>query len=261
MIIKEIISELEKLFPKKNAEDWDNVGFLVGDIEDEIKGVIVTLDVDEESIEKAISEGANLIIAHHPMIFNGIKNIDFKNPVSRKIKMLIKNDINVYCTHTNIDSTIGGLNDFIVKKLGIETSKILAPSVDKINGIGRYYKLDREFTIDEYCKFVKSRLGLEDMSLYSKDKNKKCSKIAFVNGSGAEFWKKAKFYNCDLLITGDAKYHTVYDALESGISILDLGHYESEKEFMELMQEILKSIFPNLMVYKNYCKELKAMLY
>lgn len=261
MIIKEIISELEKLFPKKNAEDWDNVGLLLGDLENDVKGVVITLDVDEKSIEKAISEGANLIISHHPMIFSGIKSIDFKNPISKKIKSLIKNDINVYCMHTNIDSTLGGLNDYILKKLEIEISKVLAPKADKVNGIGRYYKIGKGFTIDEYCKLVKNKLGLEEMSLYTKDKHKSCEKVAFVNGSGADFWKKAKFYNCDLLITGDAKYHTIYDALESGISILDLGHYESEKEFMELIQEILKSIFPNLVVYKNYCKELKPMLY
>ncbi|MBP6323325.1 MAG: Nif3-like dinuclear metal center hexameric protein [Fusobacteriaceae bacterium] len=261
MRIKELINKLEEIFPKKNAENWDNVGLLIGDLEEELKGVVVTLDVNEESIEDAVEKGANLIITHHPVIFNGIKSVNLNEPIGKKIAKIIKNGINVYCMHTNIDSTVGGLNDYIVKKLQVENSKILSLNLDKINGIGRYYKLETPVTIEAYSKFVKNKLDLDEMRLYAKNKNKECKKIAFVNGSGAEFWKKAKFYNCDLLITGDAKYHTIYDAVESGMAILDIGHYESEKEFMNLMEEVLKNIDIDIEVYKNYCKELQAMIY
>lgn len=261
MMIKKIMEELEKKYPKKNAEEWDNVGLLIGDSQDEITGIVITLDVDEASIELAKKNSANLIIAHHPLIFKGLKNIDYSTPLGRKIKEIIKSGINLLTLHTNIDSSVDGLNDYILKKIGIKDSKILVPSKERDSGIGRYYKLDNLMNIDEYCKKIKKNLDIEMMTLYSKNKDKLCKKVAFVNGSGAEFWKNANFYKCDLLITSDTKYHIVQEALEEKFSILDLGHYESEKEFMNLVYEIIDEIGVEVAVYKNSCKLVKPMLY
>lgn len=250
MIIEDLIKKIEDKFPRKNAEYWDNVGLLLGEKKSELKGVVISLDVDYNSIKKAVKEGANLIISHHPFFFKGLKRINFDTVEGEKIRELIKNDINVYSLHTNIDATSGGLNDYLLEKIGVSKSKVLKEGNEKEVGIGRYYKLSEEVSIKEYLAKLKKNLELESLIFYG-DENKKCKKIAFVNGSGADFWNQAKFICCDLLITGDVKYHTAFDAVESGLNLVDLGHYESEKFFMDLVEKEILNIDNSLKVYLN----------
>lgn len=243
MRIEEITGFLERKYPKKNAEDWDNVGMLLGDSKAEIEKILLVLDCDLEAIERAKEIGANLIIAHHPMIFSPIKNIDYSTVMGKKIKEMIKNDINLYVLHTNIDSSKDGLNEYLLKKLEVQNSKILSPNPKNLEiGIGRYFKLNKSQNLSEYIEYVKDRLEIEKAILYKASQVKEIRKIAVVNGAGAPFWKKAKFYGVDLLITGDVKYHDGEDAMENGVSLLDLNHYESEKFFMKLLKENLEEL-------------------
>ncbi|MGL6170248.1 MAG: Nif3-like dinuclear metal center hexameric protein [Fusobacteriaceae bacterium] len=243
MKLQKITGFLEGKYPKRNAEDWDNVGLLVGDKDAEIKKILLVLDCDLKAIEMAKECGANLIIAHHPMIFSPIKNVDYSTVMGQKLKELIKNDINLYAMHTNIDSSARGLNEYIVKKLGVETAKILAVNANNSEiGIGRYFKLETKKKLSEYIDFVKEKLEIETAIIYRSQDVEFVEKVAVVNGSGANFWKKAKFYGVDLLITADVKYHDAEDANENGITLLDLNHYESEKFFMELLKENLKEL-------------------
>ena len=114
MKTRDIINILEKKFPKINAEEWDNVGLLIGDYNKEVKKIQFSLDATLESIENAISKKVDMIITHHPIIFKAIKDITEQNILGKKIRDLIKNDINVYAIHTNLDSSIDGLNDYIL---------------------------------------------------------------------------------------------------------------------------------------------------
>lgn len=241
MKIKELMEKIELKFPKRNAEDWDNVGLIIGDEEEEIKGIVLTLDVDRSSIEKAIESKSNLIISHHPQIFKGIKKIVCNSSQGEKIKEIIKNDISVYSLHTNLDSTIGGLTDRILEKLDVTNGKILSENLDKTAGIGRYYKLKTVMVLRDYIEFIKKRLKIEEVIFYG-DINKEVKKVAIINGSGGEYWRQAKLKGCDLVVTGDVTYHCAKDALEEGVNILDLGHYESEKFFLEQLKEILEEI-------------------
>lgn len=112
-----LIAELEKLAPKHLAEEWDNVGLLVGDPDQLIHKVIVTLDIDGEVVDEALKVGANMIIAHHPLIFKGLKNLRADLPLASLLTKLIKNGIAVYAAHTNLDSAPGGVNDVLAQKL------------------------------------------------------------------------------------------------------------------------------------------------
>lgn len=125
MKLSEIISKLEKKFPKQNAESWDNVGLLVGRKENEIKKIQISLDVTLKVIEEAIKNKVDLIISHHPIIFSSIKEINSDSLIGKKILKLIENNISVYSLHTNLDSSNFGLNDLVGKKLGFENGKIL----------------------------------------------------------------------------------------------------------------------------------------
>jgi len=150
MITRDIINILEKKFPKINAEEWDNVGLLVGDYDKEVKKIQFSIDVSLEVIENAIKEKVDMIITHHPFIFKAIKSINEQDILSKKIRALIRNDINIYSIHTNLDSSVSGLNDYVLEKLGYTDYKFLDYDEEKNCGIGRIFKLDEEKDLKKF---------------------------------------------------------------------------------------------------------------
>lgn len=125
--IKDVTRELEKLAPIAYQENYDNAGLLIGNQETEISGVLLTLDVTEEVIEEARNKNCNLIVAHHPIIFKGLKKLNGSNYIERTVINAIKNDIAIYATHTNLDHVALGVNHKIAERLGLQNVKILAP--------------------------------------------------------------------------------------------------------------------------------------
>lgn len=242
MKLSKIIAILEEKFPLKHAEEWDNVGLMVGERSKEIKKVQLSLDLTWENLENAIKNRVDLIITHHPIIFKPLKSITSDTILGKKIIELIKNNIAVYSMHTNLDSSRNGLNDYFGEEIfGWEKGEIL----EKIElngrefGIGRVYKLLNEVSQEEFISFVKEKLNLENLNL-ARGNEKNIKKVAVVTGSGASYWKKAKKEGADILVTGDVKYHDALDAVEENFNILDVGHFESEWIFSNLIQKILK---------------------
>jgi len=127
MTIKDITNYLEKLAPLSHQASYDNAGLLVGYPQTEVRGVLTTLDCTEEIIHEAIARNCNLVVAHHPIIFKGLKRFNGLNYVERTVMLAIKNDIAIYATHTNLDSVKGGVNYMIAEKLGLQNPKIMAP--------------------------------------------------------------------------------------------------------------------------------------
>jgi dinuclear metal center YbgI/SA1388 family protein len=127
MIIKELTSYLEKFAPIEFQEDYDNCGLIVGDSNVEIEGVLVSLDVTEEVVDEAIAKNCNVVLAHHPLIFKGLKKINGKNYVERAVIKAIKNDIAIYAIHTNLDNVKNGVNFKIAEKLNLQNVSVLKP--------------------------------------------------------------------------------------------------------------------------------------
>ncbi len=138
MKIKEISDYLETIAPIQLQESYDNSGFMVGDKDWNINNVLVCLDCTEDVVDEAISKSCNLIVTHHPIIFNGVKSLVGKNYVERTIIKAIKNDIAIYAIHTNLDNIKDGVNSVIAKKIGLEKTKILRPKKDFIKKISFY---------------------------------------------------------------------------------------------------------------------------
>lgn len=138
MKLSQITTELEKLAPLAYAEDFDNVGLLIGDANAEISKVLVTLDTTEEVVKEAIEKGVNLIVSFHPIIFSGMKKITGKNYVERIVKLAIKNDINIYATHTALDNSQFGVNFQIAKQLNLKNTEILIPQKDTLRNLVTY---------------------------------------------------------------------------------------------------------------------------
>ena len=247
MKIIEITDFLETIAPLEYQEKYDNSGYIVGNRENEFTGALICLDSTEEVVDEAIDLGYNLIIAHHPIIFQGIKKLTGKTYIGRTILKAIKNDITIYAIHTNLDNAfVNGVSTKIASKLGFDNLEILDPKPefilkgDKV-GTGVIATLDKEMDEMEFLHLMKEKLNLKVIK-YTKLRNKPVSKIAICGGSCSFLLKKAKASEVDIFVTSDFKYHEYFNA-ENKLIIADIGHYESEIFTIELIFDILKNKF------------------
>ena len=128
MQVRQITQYLESIAPLAFQESYDNAGLIIGRPEDEVSGILISLDITEEIVDEAISKQLNLIVSHHPIIFSGLKKLNGKNYIERCVAKAIKNDIAIYAAHTNLDSVFGGVNSMICEKLNIHNCRILSPN-------------------------------------------------------------------------------------------------------------------------------------
>ena len=207
--VKEIIEVMETLAPTFLKEDFDNVGLMVGDREKEVKKVLLALDCTLKVVEEAKENNVDLIITHHPLIFRRPNNITTDTIQGRKIIELIKNDISLYSSHTNLDSAKSGLNDSIPKLLGYDSSEILEVNKrDEKAGLGRIVTLDKPTTLDEIVDNVKKALNINNLRVVKG--KEEVNKIAIINGSGQDFIGKAVSKGADCIITGDVYKRQVF---------------------------------------------------
>lgn len=239
--VKDIIKIMEDFAPANLKEDFDNVGLMVGNKEAVVKKILLALDCTLEVIEEAKRKNIDLIITHHPLIFKKPSSITTDSLLGKKIIELIKNDISLYSSHTNLDSAERGLNETIVKILGFEKGELLEINKnsrnDKSEGLGRLVTLEEDIRIEELISHIKEKLNIEAVKVVIG--KEKIRKIAIINGSGSSFFNIAHNKGADCIITGDTTYHYASDYKEMGISIIDIGHFSSEWiVFQEVMKEI-----------------------
>lgn len=254
MKISEIIEILENWAPPHYAEEYDNVGLITGNADAEVTGILICLDSLEITIDEAKLRRCNLILAHHPIIFKGLKKINGANYVQRTIIESIKNDIAIYALHTNLDNILSGVNKKIADKLNLTRQQILSvknftsPGVEEI-GSGILGQYGTPVKMDEFLKMLKSNMELPLIkhSLICKDQ---VSKVAVCGGSGSFLIPTAIKEKADVFITSDLKYHEFFDA-DSHLVIMDVGHYESEKFTIDLMEEYLLQYIPNQLIHKT----------
>jgi dinuclear metal center YbgI/SA1388 family protein len=243
--VRDIDKIMEEHAPAKFKESYDNVGLMVGDRECEITSILVALDCTLEVIEEAKKKGCNLILTHHPLIFKKPANITTDTLIGKKILEIIKNNINVYSSHTNLDSVKGGINDILMELLGFNNYYTIEPSDrrgdnDNSTGIGRITTLSEPITLSEICDKIKTSLNIPFVR-YSGEDSSKVKKIAVINGSGQSYFSEAKRLGADCIITGDTTYHYVSDFNEEGISIIDAGHFGTEWPAMKVVARWLKN--------------------
>ncbi|MFZ5352175.1 MAG: Nif3-like dinuclear metal center hexameric protein [Bacillota bacterium] len=341
-----VVNILEELAPKRLAESWDNVGLLVGDGRQEVRRIMVCLDVPEWVVDEAIEKKVDMIIAHHPIIFSGIKKVNNDTVLGRKLLKLIKNNIQVYCCHTNYDIAAGGLNDILTEHFGFSKHEVIeitnqeklyklvvyvpinheekvfdamlragaghignysacsfriagkgtfkpeagsSPFIGSVNkleevdeyrvetiatekvlgkviremlkahpyeeaaydiyelvnkgqaqGVGRLVTLDKEISLANLAENVKKALSIDTVKLAG-SKDRKVGKLAILNGTGNKFINAAYFAGAQVLITGDMQHHETLDALELGMSVIDAGHYATEKLMIKAVSEYLNN--------------------
>ena len=251
MKIYEITEKLDALFPLFLREEWDNDGeMLVLDKTAEVTGVLTTLDVTDEAVEEAIKVGANLIISHHPMIFKGISAMT-DTPLSRRIARLIKADISVLSYHTRFDTAEGGMNDRLAKILGLKNVRSFGLKGE--NDMARIGEIE-ECTPDIFAKKT-ARLLDTEVILY--EGKRRIKTVAVIGGGGKDFIHTAHILGADAILTGDVSYSVVNEEMPFGITVVDGGHFATEKIAVEIFAEILKGMnlpFVHRFLQKDYKK-------
>lgn len=246
MKAKEIINVLEKLAPPFLIDSWDNSGIQIGSIETKVRKVLISLDLSENALKKAIEENVDMILTHHPFLFGKLANISLDDNKGKMIRDIIKNDITVFTMHTNLDICEGGVNDILCETLGIEVLKPLnnfrtefSNYDGKTYGYGRVGNLNETMTLKEFSNTVNDKLECENLRIYG-DLEKNVKKIAVCGGSGSCFIKDAHLENVDVFVTGDIKYHDAQLAEELGLAMLDAGHFETEKPLVDVLKKYIE---------------------
>lgn len=142
MLVKDIIQAIEAYAPPMYQESYDNSGLQIGNPNDEAKAVLITLDVTEAVLDEAMERGANMVVAHHPLLFSGLKQISGRNYIERIVQKAIKNDINIYACHTNLDNVHKGVNAKIAEKLGLKHTQILSVMGNTLSKLYTYAPVD-----------------------------------------------------------------------------------------------------------------------
>ena len=242
--VKDIENIMQLFAPSILKEDYDNVGLMVGDKDDEVTKILIALDCTMDVICEARDKGCNLILTHHPLLFVKPKVVTTDTLVGKKIIELIKNNINVYSSHTNLDSVKGGLNDIVTEILDFTSYKVIEASTipgydNGDNGIGRLVILEKPVLLLDLCENVKKTFEADFIRYVGMD-NKLIKTIAIINGSGEDYFDESIKLGADCIITGDTKYHHVSDLKEENIALIDAGHFATEWKPLKIFGEKFK---------------------
>ena len=244
MKVKEIISAIEEFAPLSIQEGWDNSGLCVGSPEDEVTSVLLALDCTSELVDEAVACGADMIVTHHPLIFKGLKKISVEDPVGEAVVKAIRAGISIYAAHTSADKVLAGVSGAMAARLGLKNVRILDEDGEG-TGLGTIGDLAVPMTAEEAVDFVKERFSLKAMRT-SRPVEGMVSRVAMCGGSGGSLIGAAKAAGADLYISGDISYHNFFT--EKDFMIMDIGHYESEIEIVDILFSLIKKKFPTFAV-------------
>ena len=253
--VKDILTYLETLAPAYMKESWDNVGLLCGREAAPVQKILVALDPFEGVCREAAETGAQLLVTHHPLIFQPAKAITDETSIGRSILMLCANGISAINAHTNLDCANGGVNTVLAQKLGLDCIQVVTPGGTDADGeswgllrMGMY-----EATLSDFLAHVKQVLGCQ--SIRYVDGGKPVRKVAVGGGACAGGLWEVYDAGCDTFVTADVKYNQFWDAKELGINLIDAGHYYTENPITAVLAEKLRTAFPEAEVILSAHKD------
>ncbi|MBQ0122896.1 MAG: Nif3-like dinuclear metal center hexameric protein [Bacteroidales bacterium] len=254
MNVTDIIEAIENVAPLEWQEDYDNAGLQVGDCRQPVDAVLVCLDVTEDVLAEAARKGCNLIVSHHPLIFSALRQVAGQTFQQRCVEKAIKNDIAIYCAHTNLDNAKGGVNFRMAQKMGLGSLRFLEPKLFEGCGSGLTGVLPEPMEETAFLEKLKSVFGVEDMH-HNRLRGRVIEKVALCGGAGSFLIPVAMEAGADAFVTGEISYHTYFDADGAygghGILLAEMGHYESERFTVDLLSDIVSNAFPHLRIEKT----------
>lgn len=242
--VKDITNYLLTKYPTSLASSFDlgKVGLQFGSLNQEVKVVMLALDGSTKVIDEAIMNDVDLLITHHPFMFNSMLSMDYDNPLQEKIKQVIKNDLNVFSMHTNFDVAEGGMNEILAERLGLKNIRFVGDTLNNESFI-RTGEVD-EISLSDFLEVVKEKLKVDGLR-YTGSLNKKIHKVGILAGSGGFELYLASRLHCDAFITGEVKHNQALDAVDLNLSLIEVSH-AVERLYKEKVKAELEKEFPNV---------------
>ena len=250
--VGDIAQVLKQLAPLALAEEWDNVGLLVGDESWPADRVMTCLTVTPATVKEAIDQKANLIVSHHPLPFRPVRTITPATTVGRLLLEIIRNSIAVYSPHTAFDSASAGINQHLAIGLGLQEIAPLKPAAngDPEEGSGRYGLIGEPLTRRELAERTKAFLNVDNVRLAG-DPSAPVARVAIACGSGGSFLDAAVAAECDVLVTGEATFHSCLEAEARDTGLLLTGHFASERFALLSLADYLTDQLPGAHVWAS----------
>lgn len=240
--IKDIINLLNKIAPFDLAEEWDNSGLQIGSPDQSVHKMLIALDPTLEVVREALSQKAQLLLTHHPLIFKTLSSINLSQYPGHVVMEAIKGKLSIISTHTNLDLAENGINQILARLFelqNIEGLQINNHTDHPLLGLGRIGYLPFSRPLGEIAKWVKDKIGATHVSVIGK-REKPISRVAVVGGSGGSLVSQAFQRGADLLITGDIGHHDSLTALSLGIGLIDGGHFWTEWSALRIFKDFLQ---------------------
>ena len=249
MKVSDILKAVEQLAPPYMKMDWDNVGLLCGDPDQEVTKILVALDPFLDTAREAAEIGAQLVLTHHPLIFRPCRTVTESDPVGRTIRYMVKHDISAINAHTNLDCAPGGVNDVLADRLGLQNAEVIAPQ--GTDAQGRPWGLLRKGTVEEqpledFLKTVRDQLSCPGLRYVSGGKQVRA--VAVGGGACGSELMDAFDAGCDTFVTSDIKYNQFWDAHDLGINLIDAGHFYTENPVCTRLAAWFQVAFPEIQV-------------
>lgn len=234
---------IEEVAPPTLAESYDNVGWQIGGDDHPVRGILVTLDVDLRVVEEAERLGATLIVAHHPLFFAPVRRIDPATPRGALLTRLLCNGIAVFAAHTNLDAVRDGVNGALAAALGLTQVAPLRPVAGAPHGwgFGAICESAAPLPTAELARRVHERLGTPDPRVTPGGRGPH-RRVALLGGSGAEMIGDAARAGATCFITGEIKYHQAQGAAERGLTVIEAGHFWSERPVLAALAALLAPV-------------------
>jgi dinuclear metal center YbgI/SA1388 family protein len=242
MKVKEIIAAIEEFAPLSLQEGWDNSGLCIGTPEDEVHGVLVGFDCTPELIDEAVAKGCDLVVTHHPLLFNGLKRIAAGDPVCDAVIKAVRAGVAVYAAHTTADKVIAGVSGAMARRLGLRDVVLMEDEGGY--GFGAVGTLPHPMTGEEAIAYVKEKFGLKVVR--ASRPVEKVEKVAVCGGSGSSEIGAARAAGAQLYISGDISYHHFFTP--EGFMLMDIGHFESEVDIVGILCKVISEKFPTFAV-------------
>ncbi len=237
--VDEVYTFMQKLAPLELQMEYDNSGFQTGSLQAEVKTVLLALDVTDAVIDEAIASGAELIVSHHPLIWERLRCVSEEN--APKLMRLIRHRISVISMHTNLDIAEGGVNDVLIRLLGLDPVESLDES-----GCGRIGEYAHAMSMEDFLALCKDKLRTRGLRYYNA--GKAVRRLAVMGGSGGSELQAALDKGCDTYLTADIKYDQFLKAAEAGLNLIDGDHFCTENPVIASLASRLAEAFPQLQV-------------
>lgn len=240
--VNDILGCLEQFAPYELAESWDNCGLMTGDRAQKVTKVLCALDATEAVIEEAVRVGAEVVVAHHPLIFTSVCHVTEDDATGRALRLAIRNEISVICMHTNADCAEGGVNDALARALGL--SHVINMEAGENKQLGRVGDLPARMSPKIFAEYVKDCLDAGGVR-YT-DGGHPIRRVAVGGGACGKMMDAAKAKGADAFVIGDCSYDLMQRAQSIGLTLVDAGHFPTENPVAAVFADHLAKCFPTV---------------